>query len=90
MRLNTYLSYDGNCEEAINFYKDILDAEITTFMRFADAPPTAMDVPEEYDERFEIGKVTFSLNTSGPGNLRGLLISPYPQDCLFEIRYKAN
>ena len=34
-----YLSFEGRCEEALNFYRDALGAEITAMMRFSDAPP---------------------------------------------------
>lgn len=34
-----YLSFEGRCEEALNFYRDTLGAEITAMMRFRDAPP---------------------------------------------------
>lgn len=38
MKLLSYLTFDGNCEEAINFYKDTLKAKITMLMRFSEAP----------------------------------------------------
>lgn len=33
-----YLSFEGRCEEALNFYRDALGAEIGMTMRFGDAP----------------------------------------------------
>ncbi len=44
VQLNPYLTFDGNCEEAINFYKGCLDGEILSMNYFGDSP---MDVPEE-------------------------------------------
>ena len=42
MQVQPYLSFDGRCEEAIEFYKKALAAEVTTLMRFRDNPaPTA-------------------------------------------------
>jgi len=38
MKLNPYIVFKGNCEEAINFYKEVLNGEITQFMRFKEAP----------------------------------------------------
>lgn len=35
-KLNTYLMFDGNCEEAFDFYKSIFGGEFTTKMRFKD------------------------------------------------------
>jgi len=38
MRVETYLFFDGRCEEAIEFYKKTLGAETTMLMRFKDSP----------------------------------------------------
>ena len=34
-----YLFFNGKCEEALNFYKTAIGAEITAMMRFKEAPP---------------------------------------------------
>lgn len=39
MKVTPYLNFDGRAEEALNFYKDALGAEIGMVMRFKDAPP---------------------------------------------------
>ena len=39
MKCDVYLSFDGNCEEAMNFYKDIFDGEFQVVMRYKDGPP---------------------------------------------------
>ena len=33
-----YLSFDGRCEEAVEFYRRALGAEVTMLMRFKDSP----------------------------------------------------
>jgi len=38
MPVQSYLFFDGRCEEALEFYKHALDAEVTFLMRFRDAP----------------------------------------------------
>jgi PhnB protein len=38
MFLQPYVFFDGRCEEAIDFYKKALGAEITFLMRFKDNP----------------------------------------------------
>ena len=38
MQIQTYLNFDGQCEEAIEFYQNALGAEVTTLMRFKDCP----------------------------------------------------
>ena len=43
MKLITYLTFAGNCEEAMNFYKEALGAEILLFSRMGDSP---MEIPE--------------------------------------------
>src|SRR5205823_6078185 len=42
MQVQAYLSFDGRCEAAIEFYKKALAAEVTRLLRFKDNPqPTA-------------------------------------------------
>ena len=38
MRLNTYLNFGGNCEQAFRFYEQHLDGKITMLMRRAEQP----------------------------------------------------
>jgi PhnB protein len=38
MPVTPYLFFDGRCEEAIEFYKKTLGAEVTMLMRFKDSP----------------------------------------------------
>lgn len=40
MKVNTYLNFDGNAEEAFNFYKSVFGGEFSYFMRMKDAPGT--------------------------------------------------
>ena len=39
MQVQPYLFFDGRCEEAIEFYRRALGAEVTMLMRFKDGPP---------------------------------------------------
>ncbi len=43
MQIQTYLFFEGRCEEALDFYKAKLDAEIEMIMRFRENP----DDPEQ-------------------------------------------
>lgn len=36
--LNPYLNFNGNCEEAFNFYKSVFGGEFDSFSRFNDGP----------------------------------------------------
>ena len=38
MRVEPYLFFDGRCEEAIDFYKKTLGAQVAMLMRFKDNP----------------------------------------------------
>jgi len=41
MTIQPYLFFDGTCEQAIDFYKKKLGAEVTMLMRFKDCPEPA-------------------------------------------------
>jgi len=43
MPVTPYLFFDGRCEEALNFYKTALGAEIGMMMRFKDNPEPPQD-----------------------------------------------
>jgi PhnB protein len=45
MQVQTYLSFDGRAEEAIEFYKKTLGAKVGMLMRWKDSPDPAMRVP---------------------------------------------
>ena len=36
--ITTYLTFDGNTEEAFNFYNSVLGGEFSSFQRFGDTP----------------------------------------------------
>ena len=38
MQVQPYLFFDGRCEEALEFYRKALGAEVTMLMRFKDSP----------------------------------------------------
>jgi PhnB protein len=38
MRVIPYLTYNGECEEALNLYKEVFGGEITSVMRFEEMP----------------------------------------------------
>ena len=40
-----YLFFDGRCEEAIEFYRSALGAEVTMLMRYKDSPDPTMCTP---------------------------------------------
>ena len=38
MQVQPYLFFDGRCEEAVEFYRNALGAEVTMLVRFKDSP----------------------------------------------------
>jgi len=59
MKLQTYLNYGGNCEQAFRFYEQHLGAKIAMLMRHGEAPD-ATSVPENWKQavlhaRLELG-----------------------------------
>ncbi len=61
MRVQAYISFRGRCEEALEFYKKSIGAEVTGLMRWKESPDAAMKGPPGYEEKvmnaaFRIGK----------------------------------
>jgi len=48
--INPYLNFNGNTEEAFNFYKSVFGGEFLTLMRFKDNPECG-SIPESDRER---------------------------------------
>lgn len=69
MELSAYLTFNGTCEAALNFYKDIFNGEIVGLMRFSDSP---MEVGDDDKNRvmhatFNFGSNSFMASDSMPG-----------------------
>jgi PhnB protein len=45
MQVQPYLFFDGRCDEAIEFYKEALGAEVVMLMHYKDAPDPSMRSP---------------------------------------------
>ena len=65
MLVQPYLFFDGRCEEALGFYRDVLGADVTALMRFQDAPdppPPGMIAPGSESKvmhaSFRVGETT--------------------------------
>lgn len=43
MEFSIYLMFNGNCEEAINFYQNALGAEMLGLQRYSDSPMPSQD-----------------------------------------------
>lgn len=49
--LNPYIYFNGNCEEAFNFYKSVFKKEFTYVGRYKDAPKKDRHIFQEADEK---------------------------------------
>jgi PhnB protein len=63
MQVQAYLSFDGRTEEAVNFYKKVLKAEVVMMARFKESPDTSMVTPENAEKimhtTIRVGDSTF-------------------------------
>ncbi len=59
MKLNPYLIFSGNAEEALNFYKDGLSGEITMLSRYSDSP---MPSDEDWKNKIMHSRLGFDGN----------------------------
>lgn len=50
MQIQPYLSFEGRCDEAVQFYQSALGAEVQMLMRFKDAPDLGMTPPGSADK----------------------------------------
>ena len=46
MRINAYLEFDGQCQEAFKFYQSVLGGKITAMMPFEGSPARGMSRPD--------------------------------------------
>jgi PhnB protein len=50
MNIQPYLSFEGRCEEAIEFYQGAIGAKVEMMMRFKDAPDQSMTTAANKDK----------------------------------------
>lgn len=100
MQVQPYLFFEGRCEEAIEFYRKALGAEVTMLMRFKDSPePPApgMAPPGSVDKvmhaNLRIGDTTVLASDGrcqGRPNFQGFSLSlTVPNDAEAERRFVA-
>jgi PhnB protein len=71
MDTNIYLHFDGNCEEAFQFYEKVLGAKILTIFRY-EGSPMADQTPDDFKKkvmhaRLAIGDKTIMGSDAPPG-----------------------
>lgn len=50
MNVQAYLAFNGNCQEALNFYKDLFDGTIQNRQTYEDK---SIDVPSSYRQKLQ-------------------------------------
>ena len=61
MKVQAYLTFGGRCEEALEFYKKSVGAEVTGLLRWKESPDAEMKGPPGYEDKimnaaFRIGE----------------------------------
>jgi PhnB protein len=51
MQIDCYLSFAGNCEEALNFYAKCLGGKVGTLMRWGGSPMDGGKLPPEWKDK---------------------------------------
>ena len=71
MQLTPYLMFNGNCEEALNFYVKALNGEIVNLMHFEGSPveamATAADKQRVLHSHFKAKEIFFMASDTGKG-----------------------
>jgi PhnB protein len=62
--VNPYLNFEGNTEEAFEFYRSVFGGEFAGLIRFRDFPGNPMGVPDE-----ELDRIAHMALPLGEGNL---------------------
>lgn len=72
MQVQPYLFFEGRCEEALEFYRQVLDAQVDMLMRFKEspeAPPPGAVAPGSEDKvmhaSFRVGDSTLMASDGG-------------------------
>jgi PhnB protein len=87
MEVQPYLFFDGRCEEALEFYRKALGAEVAMLMRFKESPDQAMIPPGSEDKVmhacFRIGSSSVSASDgrcAGKPSFQGFALSITARD----------
>lgn len=89
MQVQAYLFFDGRCEEALEFYRRTLGAEVQMLMRFKDSPDTQDCPPGAGNEdkvmhaNFKVGETQLMASDgrcTGQPNFQGFALSLSPKD----------
>ncbi len=81
-KMNVYLNFSGNAEEAFNFYRSVLGGDFRSVVRFKDMPvPGSTLAPEDENKIAHIAL---------PVGDETLMASDAPQSMGFEVKFGNN
>jgi PhnB protein len=87
MIVQSYLFFEGRCEEALEFYKKAIGAEVTALMRNSDSPDQSMTPPGMENKvmhcNFNVGETQLMASDgmcSGTPKFAGVSLSITAQD----------
>jgi PhnB protein len=82
MHVQPYLDFNGRCDEALEFYKKAVGAEVAMLMRWKDSPDKSMCTAENADKvmhsQFQIGDSAIMASDgrcSGTPNFHGIALT---------------
>lgn len=72
MQIEAYLSFNGTCQQALDFYRQCLGGEVTTLMRYEGSPMDGPELPPQWKQRvlhstFECQGARFMASDAMPG-----------------------
>jgi PhnB protein len=87
MQVQPYLNFNGRCEEALDFYRRALGAEMTMLMRFKESPDPAMVTPGSENKvmhsSFRVGETIVGASDGrcqGQTNFQGISLTLIVRD----------
>ncbi len=97
MQVQPYLNFNGRCEEALEFYRRALGAEVEAMMRFKDSPDPAMVSPGSENKvmhsSFRVGDTILMASDGqcqGQTSFQGISLSlTVPDEAAAEQRFAA-
>ena len=82
MQVLPYLNFEGRCDEALEFYKKAIGAEVGVLMRWKDSPDKSMSNPSNEHKvmhsQFQVGDTTIMASDgrcTGKPNFHGIALS---------------
>jgi PhnB protein len=81
--VNPYLTFNGNCEAAFDFYKKVFGGEFQTLSRFKDMPPMpGMEIPADLMNRI--------MHVSLPISKESILMASDANPAMGEVKMGQN